>query len=477
MIKQCPPMSQNQITECNSDTTLRGQPARQICKAINDNSKSDETRRVVKDILNSFNPLNVLKSSAKSKSKIINELSTKIDTKDFLEQYNKCDQLTTQQQSNVIKGMSSDCIKALTTGDLFSKEDIQKMQKNSTMSDIVQQNVANAATSCKADLVMKALTECTASIDNSALQSALNSAKGMMSDSSSDQENCNNISLDMSACKYLQQNQCCAQQTSQVQSNLLQAGCEVGQINNIVQSNNANALSSCILSSQTSVTTEMASNIKNTVSQAAENKSEGLTMGFFIILVVIFFVIVGSPLILSKIIGTLFFEYIGPILSLVGVVCIIIWAVFTRKPEVTKYNDPFYTYQGVKYLDQLAPSTFGEVKARVKKDDVMGYDFYIDAGDDGWGNSKSPKDPTKIADDQTGSVAYVTVMPKSDAAHTSFDKSKSSAVTYIKATENIKLKFVGCGLVIAGVIVFIFSMIKNTNVMTETGKIEETLTN
>ena len=456
-IVSCPPMSEKQLTACKDDPDLDGKPAREACNAINDKSSSEATKELAEDLLASFNPLSMFTAKAKSNQKIVNELSTKMSTKDYTNQYNECNQITTQTQSNVIKGPSSKCMDILSR--TLSPDDYKKTIDKMGISHITQQNIAKAATSCKADLLVKALTECTASIDNTALQKSLNSASGAFSNAQSDQDICNNISINMSACKYLQQHQCCAQQTSQRQKNVLDAGCSPGPATDILQTNTADSTNSCILSAQASITTDMGATITNTVSQSAENKAVGLTMGPFILIIIVIIIIlfVGPVFAIYKG-GQAILKYLGPIVVLIGGGFVAAYF-FTGTKEITKYNDPFVLYStSTKYLDQLQRSTFKDAKDRVKQSDVLGYDFFIDIGDDGKGKSKTLPDPRNISDDQTGSVGYVTVMPDTSSSRTSFDSEKMRTVSYGKEIKNIKFLIVGIILIVIGVIIFIVGL-------------------
>jgi len=453
-IVSCPPMSEKQLTACKDDPDLDGTPARKVCDAINQKSQSDEMKELATSLLKTFNPLSIFQAKAKSNQKIVNELSTKMSTKDYTNQYNECNQITTQTQSNVIIGPKPKCLDILSR--TLSPDDYKKTIDKMGISHITQQNIARAATSCKADLLVKALTECTASIDNTALQKSLNQASGAFSDAESNQDICNNISINMSACKYLQQHQCCAQQTSQRQKNVLDAGCPVGPVTDILQTNTADSTNSCILSSQASVTTDMGATITNTVSQSAENKAEGLTMGPFILIIIVIIIIlfVGPVFAIYKG-GQAILKYLGPIVMLIGGGFVAAYF-FTGTKEITKYNDPFILYStSTKYLDQLQRSTFKDAKERVKQSDVLGYDFFIDIGDDGKGKSKAPPKPSEISDDQTGSVGYVTVMPDTSSSRTSFDSKQMATVSFGKEIKNIQFLIIGIILIIIGLIITI----------------------
>ena len=445
-----------------TDDSLKNKSAKDACQEIK--KKSDDLQQKdgfgkAMDDLAAFNPVtlpltvlgkffDLLGSNATSTQKVINDLKTKIDTKTIIDQASKCIQNTDQIQQNAINGMSGDCILAL--GQVFP--DLAKDALNAKISGVTQQNNAQAKNTCKIDLVLNVLSKMDASIDNSAIQTALNSAKGLMSTSDSSQDICNNISTEMSACKYINQQQCCSQNVKQTQSNLLDAGCQIGGIKNVMQSNNLSAENNCMLSSQTSITDDLSSHITNTVSQSATNKSEGLTMNFLIIFLIIIFVILGGPVVIGVSGGRAIFRHIVPILIFAGIaVCIIftLLFIFTIKKEKSQNNLPFTACTGTKILGQISRNTFGAVKEKVKEDDVIGYDFFVDVGD---GKKASDIDLTHIQDVQLGSVYYITVLPDDSATCAEVDSDKNAIISYAKGTKNYRF----LAIAISGAVVAFF---------------------
>ncbi len=432
--------------------------ASDVCKEIQDRSKGFAD--VADDIVNAIWPIkNPFGANATSTQKIIDHLNNTMTDKKNVQQMNECIQSTTQIQSNDIEGVDENCLQIL--GSYMTPEQIFKLQSGG-MKNITQVNKATSDNMCKINLALETLTKMDSSIDNSALQAAINKATGLMSNSDSNQDTCIDINNNMSACTYITQKQCCDQHTSQTQSNLLNSKCTVGQIQNILQSNNADSKDSCLLSAQASITTDFASTIKNTISQDAKNTSEGLTLSFGLILLFIFLLIVGIPIA----IGRSIIKYIGGILIIIGFVFFILWLSSINK-EQTIPNAPFSGCQGVKGLSaSLARATFGEVKDRVKQDDVVGYDFFIDVGENQKG---SDINGSSILDTQLGSVFYITQLPSSSACDP-IDPDKMSTVSYKKGTQNLKYLAIAISTTLAGIIIIVYKLLTNDKPKATLGK-------
>jgi hypothetical protein len=74
---------------------------------------------------------------------------------------------------------------------------------------------------CTISAALKQLTKSEVSVDNLALQKALQSAKGMGASNSNEQKMCNVIDVGVSACQYMKQQQCCNTSLASVQENKL----------------------------------------------------------------------------------------------------------------------------------------------------------------------------------------------------------------------------------------------------------------
>ena len=349
--------------------------AQDACAQIKQASEAADVAAACAEAIKNVNPLGFLQSKASSSQSVFNILSTQMSTIDEAVQNSNCEQLVSQSQTNSISGPSDACIDNITRR--MDPSDVGKYLSNMTIQNVVQENSANALNICRINLALKTLSKMDASIDNSTIQAALNNAKGLLSSSTSDQTSCTDISASMSACKYITQNQCCSSKIAQDQENLLSTGCTLGQVNNIMQTNNADAQNNCILSAQASLSSDMKAKIKNKVQQSATNKSEGLTMDFMIILIIIFCAIIGIPVFAGGYIGKKVFLYIGPIFCIIGLVFIVMY-VLSRKSDSVTYNSPYSNCIGAKgKTSEPVRSTFGQVKSDVNKYDVVGYDLSL----------------------------------------------------------------------------------------------------
>jgi len=438
---------------------LNNMNAQDACAQIKKASEAADVAAACAEAIKNVNPLGFLQSKASSSQTINNVLKTYMSTTDEAVQNSNCEQSAIQAQTNSLLGPSDSCISSITSR--MDPSDVGKYLSNMTIQNVVQENSANALNICRINLALKTLSKMDASIDNSAIQAALNNAKGLLSSSTSDQTSCTDISASMSACKYITQNQCCSSRIAQDQENLLSSGCMLGQVNNIMQTNNADAQNNCILSAQASLSSDMKAKIKNKVQQSATNKSEGLTMDFMIILIIIFCAIIGIPVLAGGYISKKIFFYIGPILCIIGLVFIVMY-LFSRKSDSVTYNSPYSNCIGTKgKTSEPERSTFGQVKSNVNKYDVVGYDFFIDVGDkNGTPNDATTINPASIKDDQTGSVLYITVIPKDGAQCDSFDRKAMATVSYNKASANYKYLVIGIALLIAGFIMVCYGLYK-----------------
>jgi hypothetical protein len=218
-----------------------------------------------------------LKAEAKTKQSVINDIETNLASKSFLEQENKCVQSTSSSQSNSVSNL--ECVKQLMDVNKmaiennmevpFSAADIKEV---AGVTNVIQDNNSSQEVTCKMKLLLGALSKMKASVDNSALQKALTEAKGIASSADSDQMNCNAIKTNISACKYVTQEQCCSQDARSTQENIFE-GCAA---NNIQQRNTSKSTALCLQSSELTVTDDQTSDIKNTVDQSAKTKAIGM---------------------------------------------------------------------------------------------------------------------------------------------------------------------------------------------------------
>ena len=425
---------------------LKDMNAKKACERIREFERTHpDINETIKNLSKFVFPWG-LGSKSESMQKVMNELSVRMNTTSIADQVSKCQNITNQTQSNTIRGMKTSCLKELKG--ILSPAELKEVIQ---IKDIKQENDASAANTCIINLALDTLSKMDASIENSVLQNAFNSAKGLASDSESNQDTCNSVSVDMSACKYISQQQCCNNQINQIQSNLIDAECSG--FNRVMQKNAADSKNICNMTAQASMTDDMDADIKNTLSQAATNKSEGLTMDFFMIFIIIFCVIVFGPIALTMFTGAKIIQYIGPILLLIGIVFMVLWLVSIKK-EQKFANKPFSVCKDTTSLEPMSRS-FGDVKTRVAQDDVIGYDFFIDIGDDQKG---SDIDPLSTPDDKLGSVYYITQVSSTPTCTTDPNADKMAIISYKKGSQNLKFLVIGIALIIAGLGMIIYSI-------------------
>uniref|UniRef100_A0A6C0H395 Uncharacterized protein n=1 Tax=viral metagenome TaxID=1070528 RepID=A0A6C0H395_9ZZZZ len=446
--------------KCPADT--EGMNAQDACKKVKE--KTDQLGDFAHDLayLNPAtafsNVLGLLGSHSKSDQSLVTTIKNVQSSVSSAKQQSECDQSTNINQSNSITGgVSAKCLKGL--GQFLTKDTIAEIIHNSKISNISQANSANAENICKINLVLKALTKMDASIDNSALQAAVNKAQGLLSGSDSNQDICNNISTSETACKYIQQSQCCAQQITENQSNFIDGGCLGASITNVVQTNTADAHNQCVLDAQASVSDTLSTKIKNTTQQSAENSSEGLTMNFMIVIIIIFLLIVGTPVVFGGYIGKKVFLYIGTILLIAALALVAVFFITTQKEQI-QYNSPFSACVGTKtFQKDFIRCKYGDLKTRVQDDDIIGYDFFIDIPD---GGDPTKIEPSKIQDTQLGSAVYITVAPDAGAACTKETPVSSASVSYIKKRQKYIFLVIAAFLFVAGMGILIYGLLKPT---------------
>jgi hypothetical protein len=396
--------------------------------------------------------MNNVRSESKSMQDTISKLQNNLTNITQIKQDSRCLNKITQAQTNSIKaGLSEKCLETL--GNL-PKSVQDKILEGGEVSNVTQTNTAQAENMCKIDLVLDVLSEMDASIDNSTLQTVMNTSKGILAGASSEQTVCNDIANNMTACKYVHQTQCCSQEITQEQQNLLDSQCG-GSFTNVIQSNNASAYNQCLLSASASITEKMKAAVKNVVSQTAENKAEGLTLDFIMIIIIIMFCIFFvAPFMLFKYALSKIFYIVGGIFIIVSFILGIVY-IASKESAMTKYNKPYSGCTSFRALkSQLAKTTLGELKKFVaNNNNVIGYDFFIDLPLDPKTKKKvKPTDETatNATDETEGMVFYMTVKPK-ESDNCIFDE-EMAVISYVKARSKPIFLLISILLLIIGVV-------------------------
>lgn len=328
---------------CNDTTTSVNNPnqritatnARDACNKVEEKKKG--FLEEVGDFIATTNPAltlaqgisNFFSSDSTSSQFIDNNLITELKSVVEGVQKNTCSQTALNTLTNELEiGCDPDCFDGMTSSDKL------KFGQTVCQTNNVRQSIRNNVNqSCELSAMSKALTDMQASIDNTALQEAINEAKGLGASSKSDQRICNNISASQTACKFLTQNNCCANLADTDAFNIVTSkGC--GGASNIVQTINNSVVQACKAANSSTVSDTLDSKIVNKTKQSAENKSEGLSLGAILVIIAVVALVGGTggvsflPKKSANIVAIL-----GIVILIIGVVSIVGFFTFLGQSE------------------------------------------------------------------------------------------------------------------------------------------------
>ena len=318
--------------ECN-DTTIGATDARNACNKVEEKKKEILEQvgnlfpgvvvaKGIVDWVKGFNP------EAESSQFIDNTIMNTLKSVTEGVQENMCNQESLNNLTNELTfGCDIACFNGMTSSDRIKAMEL-------CQADNINQSIINKVNqSCELSAMSEALTKMTASIDNTALQAAINEAKGLGASSKSDQRICNNISTSQTACKFLTQNNCCANLADTNAFNIIKSkGC--GGASNIVQAINNDLVQACIASNDSTVSDTLDSEIVNKNKQSAENKSEGLSLGAILVIIAVVALVGGTggvsflPKKSANIVAIL-----GIVILIIGVVSIVGFFTFLGQSE------------------------------------------------------------------------------------------------------------------------------------------------
>ncbi len=402
----------DRLDACNKDDTLSKMNAKSACEQI----KERETNiwDAVKDIGTTLaSPgaalIKAFGAGSTEHQNIANNLKLKIDTKTLVDQASQCENLIRSDQTNVIIAGGPHCIeeiRKLNLPDDITAKLIKELRQE--ISNVTQTTTADLSQTCQLDQMSDALTKMKASIDNSALQNAINKAKGIGADVDGNQDTCNDIDIDSSACKYMTQKQCCSNQVTNVQSNTLDLGC-LASAHDVTQTANVTTYQSCTSSNAAKVSDELTSSLKNKSSQSATQTAISFDPTLLALLALgALFLMGGGPLMMSgsspssKRSSSRIAYVLGSMLLIAGVAILILFFTYRfgdpeKTPEKSLLNCP-----GTKQLKDFGPDleiSFQDARKRAtEKDGVVAFDFF----------SSSPNP----SDDEIGHAIYYTVVDR-----------------------------------------------------------------
>ena len=443
------------VMQCGTDTdetcddSVENMTSQEACEAVKRQSDN------IYGVLQGFTPAAMIKeignaigSDSESTSEVLNNLNISMSSDTISKQMSSCQSQISSIQNNKIKVGGPECIDAYARAG-WEAEDIRI-----DVSGITQENYNESETDCQITAIMESLTKMDAGIDNAALQEAINKSQGLLSSSSSDQYACNNISTSMSACKYVSQSQCCNNSISSNQSNLFDTGCGIGSFKDIKQKNDNKAMASCLLGSMSTVTDDLKSDIKNTVTQKADNSSTGLTLDMLALAILL-------PLLILGYIGYKMSKYI---LLIIGGVFIAVGIGFMHKynsekiETIVKKNIKITNCDGTKLVEGTEPAQikFSEIKSYLdsNKDKIIGYEFL-------------PLDPANLddilnnkSDNSLGVVSYLSMIDRNKIDDSCSEKTESQkSIVYFPGNEENKTNFyLGIGFIAGGSLLILISL-------------------
>lgn len=380
--------------------------------------------------------LNAMSSSSLSQQQSIVSIKNELNSKTVIETTKSCVNKSSSTQINKVV-VSKECAELI----------IDITGKPPEIKNITQSNQVRIQQNCVVIDTLNALQQLSSSISNSALQAAINEASGLFSNAQSEQTNCTDISNSINACTYIQQNQCCFNNFTSMQKNVIDV-C-AAKVYDISQNNLINAAQKCALKSDISVSTDTLNEIDNKVVQQAKNKAVGIDTTFLIVIAIIIFLLTfGSFLgpVVSKGSGSSIFLIVIGFIFLFVSIGFIFWYNSSKIEGYSAKNAPVSLCDNTKIQSSPTKSTYGKVKEENKNNnDIIGYDFFPDKEKD-----KETIDIDNIKDDNSGMVVYITEIKENDTCKPIKDGEKS--LTEIKTQENKLLLYFGIILLIISII-------------------------
>lgn len=251
----------NVLQSLMGDLTTIADPIGSIIKAVKGNSDSSQsTEQTITD----------------------NEIISTVTN-----QRSVCQQSADSEEINQITSGDGDkCFEELREGGLSKREAMGAMK----IRNVMQSNQSVVKQTCGIKQTLGSLSKLSSSVENTALQRAINKASGMLSAAKSSQDSCEDINVDISACQYLQQTQCCVQSANDKQINKIVAACG-SSVQDVVESNVKNTFQSCHAIAKTAIAQDVAQKLQNAAKQRVKNKASS-----DVVLIVAMFLVVGLVL-------------------------------------------------------------------------------------------------------------------------------------------------------------------------------------
>ena len=355
-------------------------------------------------------------SKAQTQQEIKSKFNIDLSVKQIEEINNDCKSYTNLSQTNSITGAKPECLQIILEFQKYLPDDqkmkIQDIQDLFSIKDIIQTNDAGIDINCITDKVLTVLASGDVTVDSTAVQESINKAKGLMSGSVSNQKGCTEVNQDLSTCSYTATKNCCLLNANITQSNILNAECS--SVRNVTQKNIANISQQCSLQANTNLTNKGRSKLTISSTGKSDNSSEGFTIDFMIVILLIIAIVFGGGVgIFKSFTGTLkgkMLLIIGGILIALGIGTIL-YAYFSsqtivkNEETVERHNQPYNMVKSSSF-DADKRSTYGDCKKTLDNDKTkyVGYDFYSE--------EKNGSSPT---DNQLGTCIMLKYVKKEDS--------------------------------------------------------------
>lgn len=329
----------------------KGRTGRDICKKVQVEKEEllstnidlgfmeiiDLGPQVAMDIVNSF--------GADAVNDIINKSTLTLNPKTLVEQRNECNNKFNVNMGNIIESTCDMDLVALQGAmDVKLTPELIKELTRSSVSNVKQLTNLELVQTCQMETTMKGLLNMQATVDNQALQQAMAESTGDTASANASNTICNNISIDMSPCMYINQANCCNNEMNFEGMNRIKAGCNAT-VTDIIQEQSARKLQTCNTATDTSLTTDLASKVFNTSGQVAEAESSSTDYTMVIILSLL----IGAAALYFYITYMTKYALVGIVFGVIMVILggLMIGYYFrTRVLKGVSYQQPFSIYSG-----------------------------------------------------------------------------------------------------------------------------------
>lgn len=244
-----------------SGSTNIGDNAAQACKTIssmadNITAAAGGAAKLVAAAWGPFSPTNY-SSSNEAKSQLKNILGIDMSEQDIQNINTAC--------SNTFSGVQINEIDM--TQCPFCRE------RGCNAQNITQENQLKNQQNCTIQIMTNLLRQKSTDVNSVAAAKALQDAQGLLTNNKVSTDTCNYTSQDMSSKSYMEQISKCSNQASSIQKNLIK-GC--GPVMDVIQKNDFANYQNCMNAATTSITSDVASEIKLVGESTTEQKAKGL---------------------------------------------------------------------------------------------------------------------------------------------------------------------------------------------------------